>query len=356
MEKTTKALEPIDASGLKDLVKKAETTPENYKIVSKAVTINKGGFLNDTLVRDLTPVVIDEPCHLFGTNSTPNPSEHVLASLGACLAVGYMANATAMEIPLEELRLELEGDMDISPVWGVAKTPGEQVAGFTEIRVNAFIKGDFTPEQEATMQEKVLRWSPVANTMRNNVNLAALLHVSEGKEDKVLEPIDGAGLKDLVQKAEATPENYRVVSKAVTINKGGFLNDTFVRDLNPVVIDEPCHLFGTNSTPNPSEHVLASLGACLAVGYMANATDIGIPLEELRLELEGDMDISPVWGVAKTPEEQVAGFTEIRVKAYITGNLTAEQEKIMQEKVLRWSPVANTIRNNVNLVAHLNLA
>ncbi|MBB5324138.1 hypothetical protein HNQ34_001231 [Anoxybacillus tepidamans] len=26
----------------------------------------------------------------------------------------------------------------------------------------------------------------------------------------------------------------------------------------------------------------------------------------------------------------------------------------MQKKVLRWSPVANTIRNNVNLVAELN--
>ncbi|WP_051331037.1 OsmC family protein [Aneurinibacillus terranovensis] len=171
---------------------------------------------------------------------------------------------------------------------------------------------------------------------------------------KMLEQIDVVGLKEMAQKAENQPENYKLVSKATTVCKGGFLNYTYVRDLDPVIIDEPCHLFGTNSTPNPSEHVLAALGACLAVGYMANATAIGIPLEELRLELEGDIDISPVWGVADTPEDRVAGFTEIRVKAFVKGNLTPEQEKHIQEKVLKWSPVANTIRNNVNLVAELN--
>lgn len=179
MEKMTKVLEQIDVEGLKDLVKKAETTPENYKIVSKATTVCRGGFLNETYVRDLNPVVIDEPCHLFGTNTTPNPSEHVLAALGACLSVGYMANATAMGIPLEEIRLELEGDIDISPVWGVAETPESRVAGFTEIRVKAFVKGDLTPEQEEIMQKKVLRWSPVANTIRNNVNLVAELNPSK---------------------------------------------------------------------------------------------------------------------------------------------------------------------------------
>lgn len=171
---------------------------------------------------------------------------------------------------------------------------------------------------------------------------------------KVLEQIDAAGLKELAQKAEQQPENYKLVSKATTVCKGGFLNYTYVRDLDPVIIDEPCHLFGANSTPNPSEHVLASLGACLAVGYMANATAVGIPLEELRLELEGDIDISPVWGVAETPDERVAGFTEIRVKAFVQGDLSPEQQKVMQENVLKWSPVANTIRNNVNLVAVIN--
>ncbi|WP_372661165.1 OsmC family protein [Cohnella sp.] len=171
---------------------------------------------------------------------------------------------------------------------------------------------------------------------------------------KVIEQIDAVGLKELAQKAEKQPENYKLVSKATTVCKGGFLNYTYVRDLNPVVIDEPCHLFGSNSTPNPSEHVLASLGACLAVGYMANATSMGIPLEELRLELEGDIDISPVWGVAETPDDRVAGFTEIRVKAFVEGNFTHEQKKVMQENVIKWSPVANTIRNNVNLIATLN--
>lgn len=173
--------------------------------------------------------------------------------------------------------------------------------------------------------------------------------------DVKLTGIDRAGLQQLIRDAEAHPEQFRRVSRAVTHCRGGFLNATYVRDLPPVMIDEPPQLLGTNTTPNPSETVLAALGACLSVGYMANATAMGLTVEELTLELEGDIDISPVWGTARVPEDQVAGFTEIRVRAHIKAEgLTPEREQVLHERTLRWSPVANTIRNPVRLVASLN--
>ncbi|MBX5466143.1 MAG: OsmC family protein [Firmicutes bacterium] len=162
-------------------------------------------------------------------------------------------------------------------------------------------------------------------------------------------------LKALVDAANQDPAAFKKVSRAVTVCQGGFLNATYIRDRNPVMIDEPPQLLGTDTTPNPSEHVLAALGACLSVGYMANATAMGIAVEELRLELEGDIDISPVWGVRReTPPDQVAGFTEIRVKAHIKADMTPEQERELHERTLRWSPVANTLRNPVRVVAELN--
>lgn len=167
--------------------------------------------------------------------------------------------------------------------------------------------------------------------------------------------IPQAKLQDLVDTANRDPASYKKTSRAVTICQGGFLNATYIRDRNPVMIDEPPNLLGTDLTPNPSEHVLAALGACLSVGYMANATAMGIAVEELKLELEGDIDISPIWGVRReTPPDQVAGFTEIRVRAHIKAEMTPEQERELHERTLRWSPVANTLRNPVRVVASIN--
>ncbi|PSR36968.1 MAG: peroxiredoxin [Sulfobacillus thermosulfidooxidans] len=172
-------------------------------------------------------------------------------------------------------------------------------------------------------------------------------------ETKTLTAISSEGLNQLKEKAHAAPEAFRVVSKAVTVCRGGFLNETAIRGLS-VMIDEPPHLLGTNTAPNPSEQVLAALGACLSVGYMANATAEGIDLEEIRLELEGDIDISPVWGVAHVPDDQIAGFTTIRVKATVKGQVPDDQLQLLHERVLRWSPVANTLRNPVKIIAELD--
>ena len=38
--------------------------------------------------RDHAPVVVDEPPHLLGEDTAPNPSEALLAALGACLIIG----------------------------------------------------------------------------------------------------------------------------------------------------------------------------------------------------------------------------------------------------------------------------
>lgn len=168
-----------------------------------------------------------------------------------------------------------------------------------------------------------------------------------------LRPIDCFGLDKLAAKGKANPASGKVTLKAKTVTEGQFRNLTYIRDLQPVVIDEPPHLLGENTAPNPSESVLAALGACLAVGYMANASQRGINLTTISIELEGDIDVSAVWGLGDTTEEKVAGFTAVRVKAHLEGNASREElaEVIKQANI--WSPVANTLRNNVVVTATL---
>jgi uncharacterized OsmC-like protein len=168
-----------------------------------------------------------------------------------------------------------------------------------------------------------------------------------------LRSIDCFGLDKLAVKGKTNPESGKVTLKARTVTEGQFRNLTFIRDLQPVVIDEPPHLLGQNTAPNPSEAVLAALGACLAVGYMANASQRGINLSSIAIEIEGDIDVSAVWGLGDTPDGKVAGFTAVRVKAHLGGDASREELMDIVETANRWSPVANTLRNNVHVTAAL---
>lgn len=168
------------------------------------------------------------------------------------------------------------------------------------------------------------------------------------KSMSCLRPLNAEGLVALGEKGKANP-NAVVTLKAKTICEGQFRMQTYVRDLAPMLIDEPPHLLGENNAPNPSEAVLATLGACLAVGVHANATARGIKLSKLELELEGDINVTAVWGTGDLDEAKTLGFTEVRVKIDAEGDAPqAEINDIIAHSNV-WSPVANTLRNNVTI-------
>jgi uncharacterized OsmC-like protein len=163
-----------------------------------------------------------------------------------------------------------------------------------------------------------------------------------------LRPLDKEGLQALSEKGKANPQSV-VTLKAKTVCEGQFRNMTYVRDLAPMLIDEPPHLLGEDNAPNPSEAVLACLGACLSVGVHANATARGITLSKLELELEGDINVTAVWGVGDVDPAKALGFTDVRVKIHLDGDASREDLEKLVEHANVWSPVANTLRNPVNV-------
>ncbi|WP_295878890.1 OsmC family protein [uncultured Thiohalocapsa sp.] len=164
-------LRPIDAEGLTKLGEKGKANPTNV-VTLKAKTVCEGQFRNMTYVRDLAPMLIDEPPHLLGEDNAPNPSEAALATLGACLAVGVHANATARGVKLSKLELHLEGDINVTAVWGTGDLNPAKPLGFTDIRVTIDAEGDAPKEVIDEIIAHSNTWSPVANTMRRPVNVS----------------------------------------------------------------------------------------------------------------------------------------------------------------------------------------
>jgi len=163
-----------------------------------------------------------------------------------------------------------------------------------------------------------------------------------------LRPISKDGLTALAEKGKANP-NSVVTLKAKTVCEGQFRNLTYVRDLPAHIIDEPPHLLGEDTAPNPSEAVLATLGACLSVGCHAIATSKGITLTKLELYLEGDINVTAVWGVGDLDENKPLGFTDVRVKIELEGDAPKEVLDEIVKNANIWSPVANTLRRPVNV-------
>ncbi len=163
-----------------------------------------------------------------------------------------------------------------------------------------------------------------------------------------LAPIDREGLEKLIANGKANPQAIKTL-KCKTVAEGRFRHLNFIRDLPPYIVDEPPGLLGDDTAPNPSEASLAALGSCLAVGLHANAVHRGWKVKKLELALEGDLNITAVWGTGDTSEKPV-GFTDVRVAVDMECEGIAKEEvDALISHVTQWSPVANTFTRPVNL-------
>jgi uncharacterized OsmC-like protein len=166
-----------------------------------------------------------------------------------------------------------------------------------------------------------------------------------------LAPVDKAGLDALIVKGKANPDAVRTL-KSRTIAEGKFRQLNFVRNLPAHIIDEPPGLLGDDTAPNPSEATLAALGSCLSVGIHANALAQGIAIRSLEIDVEGDINISSVWGVGATPAS--VGLSAVRVSVKIDADVPKSVLDALVAHATTWSPVANTFTRPVPLAVKLS--
>ncbi len=167
---TVKAyLQPIDGEGLAAFAAKGRANPAS-RGTNKVHTVMQGIYRSLSYVGDHTPVVVDEPLHLFGENTAPAPGEIVLSGLGGCLAVGITAVATWKKVKLSRLEVFMEGDIGNPAAWGAGGATKEAPdMGFQAIRVKIVIEGDAPRDVLDEIVQHANFYSPVANSMRNPI-------------------------------------------------------------------------------------------------------------------------------------------------------------------------------------------
>ncbi len=143
----------------------------------------------------------------------------------------------------------------------------------------------------------------------------------------------------LVGAIREVPDKSATVWKAEVSWTGGFASEARIREFAPIPSDEPLGLGGTDAAPNPVEQLLGALGNCLVVGYAANATTAGIELADLRIELEGDIDLTTFLGLS----DGHAGYDSIRVTVHLESDADSTAIDELHRKVVGSSPVGHTL-------------
>jgi uncharacterized OsmC-like protein len=117
-------------------------------------------------------------------------------------------------------------------------------------------------------------------------------------------------------------------------------------------VDEPKTLGGGDTAPNPVEYALAALGSCQAITYRVWANKLGVKLDKVDVEIEGDIDLRGFLGV----DDQVRpGFNAVRIRVHLTGPDSPSRYKELAEVVDAHCPVLDVFRNPVPVERELTL-
>jgi uncharacterized OsmC-like protein len=118
-------------------------------------------------------------------------------------------------------------------------------------------------------------------------------------------------------------------------------------------VDEPGSLGGGNAGPNPVEFALAALGSCQAITYRFWAAHLGITLDAVHVDVEGDLDVNGFFGIDDSVR---AGFGAVRVQVRLSGPETPERYRELAEAVDAHCPVLDLFSNPVPVQRELVIA
>jgi len=111
----------------------------------------------------------DEPQEILGGDAGISPAETLMSALGACLTVGYAANAAAMGIDLDELSFEIKGNGSLEGFMNLR----DQRAGLSDLSIKAFVKSDAPREKLEELHSYTNEHSPIWDTICNPVSITS---------------------------------------------------------------------------------------------------------------------------------------------------------------------------------------
>lgn len=143
---------------------------------------------------------------------------------------------------------------------------------------------------------------------------------------------------------EADASAARVPLKAVSSVAG----TTGVRPVRMgdyfIASDSAPTLAGNALGPSSPQMFVGSLASCLVHTYMLQAALLGIPLDDVEIEVTGVLDMTSIVGL---PAEEPVTISELAYSTRVSSPASAEEIARLHQIVDRSCPVLNTLRRPV---------
>jgi uncharacterized OsmC-like protein len=119
-----------------------------------------------------------------------------------------------------------------------------------------------------------------------------------------------------------------------------------------LTVDEPASFGGGNAGPGPVEYALTALGSCQAITYQFWAARLGIALDGVHIDIEGDLDLRGFLGV---DDDVRPGLGAVRVNVVLRGPETPERYQELADAVDQHCPVLDIFTGTVGVARTLTV-
>ena len=155
-------------------------------------------------------------------------------------------------------------------------------------------------------------------------------------------------IESIRARLDAEPEKAMRIVRAESRQRSGFESEAKAGECR-LVFDQAPALGGAARGPRPGEVVLMALASCQEHTYRVHAALLGIPLEDIHVELEGLVDGRGFLGA----EGVAPGFSEVRGTVTIKSSASEAELDRLQTAVDRHCPVLDDLRRPVPVTLEL---
>lgn len=122
-------------------------------------------------------LIADMPESVGGNASGPTPGVYGRAAFGSCLAIGYMMQASALNIRIQSLEVEVQADYDDGALFGTSSAP----PGYLEVRYTVTVESDSTEEEILQMIDIADKRSPYLDVFRRQQKCTRDINIISSK-------------------------------------------------------------------------------------------------------------------------------------------------------------------------------
>ena len=180
-----------------------------------------------------------------------------------------------------------------------------------------------------------------SNTISSGVNAQVLGTVIESIKNQ---PEMGKVTFQLQTKWQSG-DGFKITSTGKNFQIGGQTIER--RQVFTLASDFPDELGGMSKGPTVCEMCMASIASCISQTIVAYATMMGVQLDSIRIETEGDVDIRGFTGVS---EKVRPGAQEFRINIHLESK-TASKDQLekLYELGKKFSPAMDTLTHGTTI-------